>query len=112
SGRSRSCLGPVHLQSLLQCVAEIVQQFLAGLSLGVDAGHFLDPTDPPVAVLLDDCVVFPNHKGSPRQTCGPSSFSVRPKLRTEERKALPHRKTRSAADPPTHFFRAASASLT
>jgi hypothetical protein len=42
------------LQGLFKGIAEVVSQLLAGLTLGVDAGDFFDPTDPPRTVLLDN----------------------------------------------------------
>jgi hypothetical protein len=47
---------------LLQRVAEVVQQFLAGLPLGVDAGHLLHLADPPFPVLLNDGGVLRSHR--------------------------------------------------
>src|SRR5262245_52081607 len=54
TARRGSGLGAVHLQRLFQGIAEVVQQLLAGLALGVNAGDFLDPADPPLALLLDE----------------------------------------------------------
>src|SRR5262245_55469038 len=72
----RPCLGTVHLQRLFQGIAEIIQQFLAGLALGVDTGDFLDPADPPLAVLLDDGGVACCHERPPTRMRAPSRQRV------------------------------------
>src|SRR5262249_54774448 len=63
---------PVHLQSFPQGVAEVFQQLFAGVALGVDARNFLDPADPPFAVLLDDGGVVRCHDTSPTTMFSPN----------------------------------------
>src|SRR4051794_37436352 len=71
----RAGLGPVHLQGLLQGVPKVVEQFLPGLPLGVDARHFLDPPGPPLAVSLDDGGVTGSHVTPPTAPPRPLAWS-------------------------------------
>ena len=52
--RRGSGIGPVHFQCLRERVLEVFQQLLSRPALGIDAWYFLDPTDPPFVILLDD----------------------------------------------------------
>src|SRR5579875_719381 len=93
----RTGIGAVHLQGLLERITQIVQQFFAALALRVDARNFLDPADPPVAVLLNDGGIARWHKSlregwetrsSPKYTT-PASRSTPGKIPCSPR-PLPH----------------------
>jgi hypothetical protein len=69
AARGRPSLSAIHHERFFEGVTEVIQQFLAGLALGVDAGDFLDPADPPFAVLLDNGGVVRCHEGPPTKDC-------------------------------------------
>jgi hypothetical protein len=41
--------------------ASVVKQLFAGFALGIDAGNFLDPANPPIIVLLYDGRILRRH---------------------------------------------------
>src|SRR5262249_7272037 len=73
TARGRPGVGAVHLQRLFKRITEVFQQFFAGLALGVDAWDFLDPANPPFAVLLDDGGITRCHHGPPIRMTGQGS---------------------------------------
>ena len=54
-------LGPVHVQRFTQGHSERLDEFAPRGLLTIDARHFLDPTDPPSGIFLDDRRVIRFH---------------------------------------------------
>src|SRR5262249_20878475 len=51
--------------SFLKSIAEIVEQFFAGPTLGVHPRNLLDPANPPLALLLNDGRIACCHASTP-----------------------------------------------
>ena len=57
-GSLLGCLA-IHFKCFFERGLEIPQQLFSGFSLRVDTGHFLDPADPEVTILLNGrCVLI------------------------------------------------------
>jgi len=64
SAGGTSSLGAVELDSFTQGNAKRLQEFFARGLLTVDTGNLLDPTNPPISVVLHDCSKRLSHKAS------------------------------------------------
>src|SRR5208337_1312757 len=54
----------IERKRFLQSLAQAFEQLFAGALLTVNAGHLLDPADPPLAVLLQKSGIFAAHYSS------------------------------------------------
>ena len=55
------CLAGIELESFLEGNLQAREQLISCPFLAIDAGNFLDPSDPPIAIFLDHCGVLVLH---------------------------------------------------
>ena len=48
----------IEFQGFREGFGETLAEFVAGAFLAIHAGHFVDPTDPPLSATFDDCGVL------------------------------------------------------
>src|SRR5258708_26401905 len=82
-GRRGPRVGSICLERLMQRDPQGLEERVARRFLAVHAGHFLNPADPPVTILFDNCCVFAH-----RQIIVPPSFFFTPRVRPRPRAAM------------------------